>query len=307
MLTCSYACEYKNITFIAIDPGWVDTDMGRSGGQQPPLTIETSTRGLAHMIDTVTHQQTGKMLRFVALCALAAVGYSAQIVVIGDSWAAGAGRTAFQAMAQRHGLTVDNIAIGGTTAAYWAARPNALRDAVARNPDALWVWLTIGGNDASAKLARGVPIPQIVAEAIADTSAFLRPLFAVNNRIRVVQFGYDLLTFSLGICPAAGLALFPHCLLNTECINRDFVQLQFAYVEALSRLFPQHDNVNLLGSMQQAGGIPGASPGFPVMSQYSPNHLMADCIHPNAQGYTAVFNAFWNAYWAKQLNATESL
>jgi len=244
---------------------------------------------------------------FALLSAFLAVSEAAPIVVIGDSWAAGQGAVQFRAMAERNGLTVDNIAIGGTTAAYWAARPNALRDAVARNPDARWVWLTIGGNDASAKLAAGVPIPQITAELIRDTNLFLRPLLAVNDRIRVVQFGYDILTFSLGICPVLGLALFPHCALYTSCINRDFVQLQFAYVAELSRMYPQHDTVNLLGAMQQAGGIPGASPGNPVMSQYSPNNLMSDCIHPNAQGYQVVFNAFWNLYWAnavKELNAT---
>lgn len=43
------------------------------------------------------------------------------------------------------GITIDNVAKSGSTAEQWARQPNSLRDAVRKNPDAKWVWLTIGG------------------------------------------------------------------------------------------------------------------------------------------------------------------
>lgn len=45
------------------------------------------------------------------------------------------------------GVTIDNVAKSGSTAEQWARNPNSLRDAVRKNPDAKWVWLTIGGLD----------------------------------------------------------------------------------------------------------------------------------------------------------------
>jgi len=241
-------------------------------------------------------------MQVLALClGLFLSAQAADIVVFGDSWGT-VGRTQFANIMRSHGLTVDNVAIGGTTAAYFAARPNSLLDAVNRNPDARWVWLTIGGNDASLKLALGIPIPQIVEEALRDTATFLRPLYAANSRVKVVQFGYDILTFSMGICPAVGLALFPACVLDPTCINTNFTRLQFEYVQTLSRMYPgRHESVNLLGTMQAAGGIVGARPGVPVLNRYTPDIFMADCIHASALGYTAVFNAFWDLYFRNQV------
>ena len=60
-----------------------------------------------------------------------------------------------------HGLTVDNIAVSGTTAADWAKDRYALKNVVDRNPDAKYVWVTVGGNDARPLLQDNVPIEQI--------------------------------------------------------------------------------------------------------------------------------------------------
>ena len=40
-----------------------------------------------------------------------------------------------------YNIDVDNTAIGGTTAKYWARNPNSLLDRVNDNPDCEWVWL----------------------------------------------------------------------------------------------------------------------------------------------------------------------
>lgn len=52
-------------------------------------------------------------------------------------------------MCDSHGLTVDNVAVSGTTAEDWAIDKNALKEVIDRNPDAKYVWLTVGGNDAT--------------------------------------------------------------------------------------------------------------------------------------------------------------
>jgi len=241
-----------------------------------------------------------KAIAFFGLFSLALV-QSAQIVVFGDSWGV-FGRNQFATVMGRHGLTVDNVAVGATTAQFWASLPNSLRDAVARNPDCRWVWLTIGGNDAMFKLAQGVPIPQVIEEAIRDTSTFLRPMFTQFPNVRVVQFGYDILSFSMPLCPLVADLVLPQCRLDTTCINREFSTIQFAYVDQMSRLFPAHDSVNMLGTMQ-AAGIPGARPGQPVLDRYTPDYMMNDCIHASATGYTALFEVLYDIYFRSQVEA----
>mgnify|MGYP001239114390 CR=1 FL=1 len=52
-------------------------------------------------------------------------------------------------------IDVDNTAIGGTTAKYWARNPNSLLNRVNDNPDCQWVWLVrLERNRSSPRLAR---------------------------------------------------------------------------------------------------------------------------------------------------------
>jgi len=242
-------------------------------------------------------------LLIVLVGALWATTEAAQLVVFGDSWGTEGAASLNQVFGKQHNITIDNVAVGGTTAAEWAARPNYLRDIVARNPDARWVWLTIGGNDAQFELPMGVPIERVLQELINRTSTFLTPLFKANPNIRVVQFGYDILTFSKGlICPIMGGFVLPACKLNTTCINTQFIRLQHEYVENMDKLFPRHNSVDLLGTLQTAGHIPGASIGHPNLDHYSPDNLMQDnCIHPNDQGFVYIFNALWDLYFKGQM------
>jgi len=59
-----------------------------------------------------------------------------------------------------HDFSVYNMAVSGTTSNGWARenRRNKLKEAVDNNPDAEYVWLTTGGNDAMPKLLSNTPI-----------------------------------------------------------------------------------------------------------------------------------------------------
>jgi len=48
---------------IALDPGWVQTDMGTRGGlESPPLTVETSVSRQIAVVESLTVEDTGKYL-----------------------------------------------------------------------------------------------------------------------------------------------------------------------------------------------------------------------------------------------------
>lgn len=194
--------------------------------------------------------------------------------------------------------------MGGTTAAFWARTPNRLRDFVRENEDAKFVWLTIGGNDALPKMAARVPIEEIIQTAVNDTKTFLDPLFADNDDIVVVGFGYEQLDWTAPACAIMARAIFWECeggANNPVCVN----QIQFNLQEAMDRLeaiYPgKFYSENLYGSMQVAAGVSGASVGNPVLTQYADAEYMNDCIHLNSAGYTIVFDALWDEFFSKML------
>lgn len=249
-------------------------------------------------------------LAFLSLALMACtVVNAAQLIVFGDSWGTEGAASLQAVLGDQHGITIDNVAVSGSTAAEWAQQPNFLRDTVAQNPDAKWVWITLGGNDAKNELPFGVTIPTVVEQCINNTQIILDPLFAAYPNIQVIQFGYDILTFSKGfLCPIFGEAIFPACQLNTTCINTQFTHLQTDYVEGMSKIYPNnHHSVDLRGTMQAAEGIPGASIGHPNLAYYSPDDLMQDnCIHPNDKGFVYIFNALWDLYFSKAIAAEKA-
>eukprot|EP01052_Picozoa_sp_SAG31_P045459 SAG31_NODE_8306_length_1477_cov_1.867925_1_plen_129_part_10 len=108
---------------------------------------------------------------------------AAEVVIFGDSWGTGAGR-AFLDMLERHGstATVDNVAVGGTTAESWARNPDSLAAAIRANPDCTHVWLTIGGNDGIARLLSGQrPIEDVVQTVVDLMRVFVRS-FSLTTR-----------------------------------------------------------------------------------------------------------------------------
>ncbi|MFN8847758.1 MAG: SDR family oxidoreductase [Bdellovibrionales bacterium] len=56
MITKSLAIDHPKIKFLLIHPGWVKTEMG---GDQAPLSPETSARGIWKVITTQTLNETG--------------------------------------------------------------------------------------------------------------------------------------------------------------------------------------------------------------------------------------------------------
>lgn len=222
--------------------------------------------------------------------------------------------------------TIVNVGAGGSTCAGWASATSdwetvllpRLVEAV-KAPDAERVWLVCGGNDAQGEAA-GMPpmgnpsLPLNGLNGAAELDAFtvklktnIRTILAAvktaNPKVRVASFGYDF--FAWANCPL-GTFIFPHCSNDVSCINTAYMRLQTALDELAQErdqngelVNDNFDSVSILGAMQTAGGVPGASIGNPVTSVYSPDTMFAsDCIHPSALGYETVFNAFYDRYWA---------
>lgn len=51
----------RPVTVLSIHPGWVQTDMG---GEQAPLTVQTSVDGIKSVIDKATFADTGRFLDY---------------------------------------------------------------------------------------------------------------------------------------------------------------------------------------------------------------------------------------------------
>lgn len=244
------------------------------------------------------------------LLSLPACSLAAEVVVFGDSWGT-EGKRAFQNMFDKRGVkvTINNAAVGGTTAAGWARQPDSLKKEMAA--DTKHVWLTIGGNDAQADLPGcGTKcIPKCINETLANSKVFLDPAFAAFPDANVVQFGYDILIFNhFPTCGIKGLLLMPDCKGQTTCVNTNFRHLQTDYVNQLGSYggYKNHVPIDIAGAMQKAGGVAGADVGKPVLSQYSPYKFMqSNCIHANDEGFGHVFDAMWDRYWSKYYNATK--
>jgi len=153
----------------------------------------------------------------------------------------------------KYGFTVDNVAVAGSTASRWAREKEKLKEAVDANPDAKYVWLTIGGNDAMPKLLSMTPIDDIIEHCVEETRIFLDVLFEAHPDIKVVQFPYDILNFQSFnlLCNALGTMFFNgYCGLipSKRCSNELFMRLH-DYVEKVSSYYDNHHSVNLVGAL----------------------------------------------------------
>jgi lysophospholipase L1-like esterase len=256
---------------------------------------------------------------FGLVLALVAPAMCKDIIVIGDSWGT-VGRAEFEDMATEHRLTVENIAISGTTAEQWATSENLLKvfETLTANPDAKHIWLTVGGNDVMNGLKRGDPIADIIKKLRADTLEILEPIFKFKANISVVQFGYDIPNYdSSRDCLQRG-AQFAGAACNTawasvptagwtdymNCSNQAIAKLQYDYVDWLGREAQEkrwpYVAVDLLGTFQHFGGVPRAEIGKPNVGYYSPTQFwQPDCTHCSPQGYTLIFHVLWEKYFAR--------
>lgn len=59
MAVASARHVYPGATFVAIDPGWVQTDMG---GDAAPLTVQDSVRGMRAVVESLSPADNGRLL-----------------------------------------------------------------------------------------------------------------------------------------------------------------------------------------------------------------------------------------------------
>ena len=61
MVVASAQPQWPGATVIAMDPGWVQTEMG---GAAAPITVETSVQGMLDTVDQLTLEDRGGLLRY---------------------------------------------------------------------------------------------------------------------------------------------------------------------------------------------------------------------------------------------------
>eukprot|EP01060_Flectonema_neradi_P031622 TRINITY_DN484_c0_g2_i1.p1 TRINITY_DN484_c0_g2~~TRINITY_DN484_c0_g2_i1.p1 ORF type:complete len:256 (+),score=58.61 TRINITY_DN484_c0_g2_i1:63-830(+) len=253
------------------------------------------------------------MLRTLLTLTTLAACNAANIVIAGDSWGT-YGKEPFLDMLKRHNssLTVDNIAVGGTTTDNWLkGRDRERFEKAVNESDVKVVWLTLMGNDAQAFLPgcadKGGSTDQCSDELVAMVTKNMQDILNyvknhTNPSTKVVGFGYDIMGFGDDnglLCRHFPGILFPHCDKDIPCFNVHFERLQGVW-KTLSEKNEFVNEINLLGSIQAGAGDPAASIGHPDINKYSPGAYMRDnCIHPNDKGFEFVFDNFWNLYLSK--------
>ncbi|MBZ0252020.1 MAG: SGNH/GDSL hydrolase family protein, partial [Candidatus Methylomirabilis sp.] len=238
--------------------------------------------------------RVGIVFAVAALLALAPEARAAKVVVFGDSWGYGGWEELGAHLAARGHpeMTVESYAVPGSSADFWAnVQPNAMRDAVSLNPDAEYVWLSITGNDVFAHYAAGNG-----ASCAADNDVNLRKMlddfFAVHPGVKVASFGYDFVNYEQSPeCILTGITIFPG--FATPQVNLTLLNDVGAVMQAVDADYPNFTFVPVWGTLQAAGGIPGA----PNILFPSPSQYFADCIHPNTAGFNLIMSRFYDLYW----------
>lgn len=220
--------------------------------------------------------------------------------------------------------SVVNKAIGGTRACGWAehadAMVNASREAfpdAADGPDL--VWYTAGGNDLAQDLeyhactlfaetdsAIKTCVSQANSRLMACTQTLYESLWAAFPNAKVGQYNY-MATCMQGECllEAAAYLGGPYCLEKkhdlgspSACMLTLLEYWQTIFVDALQQKYakPRYTGMNLLGAVQHASGVPGASTGHMNVSGGGANCAwMNGCVHPRCG--TPAAEAIGAAMW----------
>jgi len=244
------------------------------------------------------------------------------LLVFGDSWGAGGPKNGpswriVQDMFDKRGIgaTVRNSTKGGMKACETAADPLSLATEAERHfpdggPD--FVWYSLGGNDVDNNTMWNCTInaqslDDYVAciktqmkDVIDCTTTLFKKLWAKFPKTKVMQCGYDIPCMDGGCYQDFAMGVFPYCGHSVTCYNTMMVALQPMLMGKLSAAYPNsYTGINLLGTVQKAGGVTGAAVGSPVMDVGSPCSLMSTCAHPTygKAGATAIGDAFWDLYF----------
>ena len=236
------------------------------------------------------------MMAVVLLIALAsAPAWADPVINLGDSWSAfGHDQLANKFPA---GINVSNFGFPGASAQAFASDPVGIswvNGALAANPDAQHMVLSIGGNDLLGQYAAGNGAN---AAAIIDTYTrmLIDNILAQRPALQIVLPGYDFPNFEKEMtCIAEGFLIFGTPLALT--INQIFLACIRDVQANIAASYANVTAVDAFYTLQIAGGTPGA----PNPLAPSPASLMGgegDCIHANSQGYNHFMRAVYDAYF----------
>jgi len=134
---------------------------------------------------------------FICLLLTAAPVNAARILVIGDSWGVAAGPALQQVLLDNgSAYSVASIAVGGETAENintpeWLQK---ISTALAENPDAKFVHLSLGGNDFLGNwtsFTSQADEDQLIADILADIGAIVDHILGQRPDIRIYWSSYD--------------------------------------------------------------------------------------------------------------------
>eukprot|EP00937_MAST-01D_sp_MAST-1D-sp2_P002766 g2766.t1 len=242
---------------------------------------------------------------FCLVCASAAPPPYKSVLSFGDSWAY-LGDRALNETLSAYGAQVHVDGIPGTPAAFWStiAPKRLVKDVTTHKADA--VLLSIGGDDFLEGLPFGLDKDKLLSEMLASTTKVLDALFAAHPDVHVYQWGYEILDWSgSSKCKGLGDSELKSCCCpkgwaDTECMTKiqaDYLQTR--YVDVLAAQYSGKHNyhsVNVLGSLQVAGGVAGAAVGKPNWGQYSPTKYVYQdgvwaCLHLTHEGFAVMYQA----------------
>lgn len=266
------------------------------------------------------------MLGFVATAATTKSSSPLRFLVFGDSQ--GDTGPTWRALddslkANKISATVINKSVGGTLACGWAQDPDAIvkaaNDAFGGAPD--FVWYTAGGNDLAGDekyhtcldAARSLDAAKAcvdggVSRLMPCTTTLLQHLWTAFPSAKVGQYNY-MDTCMDGDCQSASAEFLggSYCTSGrfkgapSECMLTLLAYWQTIMVDALQATYPkpQYTGMNVLGAVQAASGVPGASVGhLNVTGGGAKCEWMTYCVHPTYGTPTAdaIGKAFWDQW-----------
>jgi lysophospholipase L1-like esterase len=244
------------------------------------------------------------VLAAMALCLAVLPGFAPKInvVSIGDSWAGGWCEE-MQWTILAHGVAVDvyNKGIAGSTATLWAT-PGALTDVellLFQHPEIDWAVVSMGGNDLlDAYLLQGMgdAVFPVIEESV---RAVLDQLVAFRPELKIAYNGYDFPNFEHNdYCIVMGQLMLGGLTYDKNVLFQRLTEI----AQSIAADYPQVYAVDLLGTLQTAGGVPGApNLWLPSPAQYFPED---DCIHPSDGGYWPIMDAIYEGFFSP-LNGTD--